>query len=481
MDTRSTRAENAQKTAGAVRGSKNAVKDLTTGEPMKLILGFALPLLGGLLFQQLYGMVDTMIVGRTLGKDALAGVGSTGSINFLILGFCMGTAAGFAIPVSQRFGAHDYKGMRRMVAHAIYVSILFSAIVTVVVTILTGPILTGMRTPENIYGYAYDYIFIIFLGIPAVYLYNLSSSVIRALGDSKAPVVFLIIASVTNIVLDLVFILNFHMGVAGAAWATNVSQLFSGVLCLVYIRKKIPLLRFERDEFRPEMHIIGILFSMGVPMGLQYSITAIGSVILQTAVNGLGSDAVATMTAASRVAGFFCIPFDALGTTMSTWGGQNLGAGRLGRLGDGLKDAAKIGVVYSLAALVILALFGRPLTTLFISGAETRILDDSAKFLVIQAAFFIPLLFVNIVRFLIQGMGYSVLAVFAGVFELVGRAGAAFLLVPYFGFTGACFASPIAWVLADAFLFPAYYHCLRKTYRHMGFVEDVHGLFGTQR
>lgn len=447
---------------------RKSVTDMTVGDPMKLILNFVVPLLGGMLFQQLYSCVDTLIVGRFLGVSELAGVGSTGSINFLIVGFCMGVCSGFAIPISQQFGAKKYSEMRRYLVHSIYLSIVFAVICTLLSVVFCGQILTLMNTPSDIYEYAYDYIIVIFLGIPTVFLYNLCSGAVRALGDSKMPVVFLIISSVLNIFLDLAFILIFHMGVAGAAWATDISQLISGLIAAVYMIRRIDILRIEKGEWKYQQHYINVLLAMGVPMGLQYSITAIGSVILQTAVNGLGSVYIAAQTAAGKVSMFFCIPFDALGTTMATWGGQNVGAGKLDRVRHGCRDASILGCVYAAAEFVIMFFFGRGLASIFItSTAENAsvILDASRLFLIVTSAFHIPLAFVNIVRFLIQGMGYSGLATLSGVFEMIGRSVAAFGLVPVFGYIGACFASPIAWVLADIFLFTAYAHVYKKTAR----------------
>ena len=453
--------------------SRSAVKDLTTGDPMKLILGFAVPLLGGLLFQQFYNMVDSLIVGRFLGVKALAGVGSTGSINFMIIGFCMGVCNGFAIPLSQQFGARKYAEMRRFFVHSIYLCALFSVVMTTAVCLLCPWILHAMNTPADIYSYAYQYIFLIFLGIPATFLYNLISGAIRALGDSKAPVVFLVISSAVNIVLDLVFILAAHMGVAGAALATVISQLFSGLLSVLYLVRRIELLHIRREEWAFRPHLAKILLVMGVPMGLQYSITAIGSVILQTAVNGLGSVFVAAQTAGGKVSIFFCTPYDALGSTMATWGGQNVGAGRLDRLNKGLKSASILGCSYAVAEFFIMFFFGRQLSSLFLGSATspeelTLILDSARLFLITNAAFYIPLVFVNVVRFLIQGMGYSGLATLAGVCEMIGRTAAALLLIPRIGYPGACWASPIAWILADAFLLPAYFHVRRKTYAAFG-------------
>ena len=321
-------------------------KDMTKGSPMGLILGFSIPLLFGFLFQQFYSLVDTVIVGRFLGTENLAAVGSTGSVNFLIIGFCMGICSGFSIPISHKFGAGDYSGMRRVVANCIWLSIAFAAVLTVLTTILCRPILVMMKTPENILEGAYTYIWIIFLGIPTTFLYNMTSGVIRALGDSKTPVIFLIMASFINIGLDLFFIINLQMGVAGAAWATVISQGVSGLCCLLFMIKKFEILRIQKGEWGFDTHLCGSLCGMGVPMGLQYSITAIGSVILQSATNSLGSDAVAAVTAAGRVSSFLACPFDAMGSTMATYGGQNVGAGKLERVGTGLKSCVMLGAGY---------------------------------------------------------------------------------------------------------------------------------------
>lgn len=438
-------------------------KDMTVGSPMKLILGFSVPLLFGFLFQQFYNLMDTLIVGRFLGVDALAAVGSTGALNFLIIGFCMGVCNGFALPLAHRFGAGDYRGLRAFMMNAVYLAVVFAAVMTVVTVVFCRPILKLMQTPENIIDGAYSYIVIIFIGIPVTYLYNLVAGIIRSLGDSKTPVVFLVLASVLNIVLDIVFIVGFHTGVSGAALATVISQGVSGVGCLIYSWKKFDILHPDAKERSVNYSYMKTLCGMGVPMGLQYSITAIGSVILQSAVNTLGSDAVASMTAGSKIGMFFCCPFDALGSTMATYGGQNVGAKKLDRISAGLKSCSVLGVGYSILAFGILALTGRQLALFFVESAETQVIDNVYLFLLINSAFYIPLAFVNIVRFLIQGMGYSKFAILAGVCEMVARALVGFGFVPVFGFPAACFASPVAWIFADAFLFPAYFHVFKKT------------------
>ncbi len=437
-------------------------KDMTSGSPMKLILGFSIPLFFGFLFQQFYNIVDTIIVGRFLGVDDLAAVGSTGSINFLIIGFCVGVCSGFSIPVAHKFGAGDYVGMRKMVANCTWLSLVFAVVMTVLTTCFCRQILVLMKTPEDILEGAYAYIWVIFLGIPVIYLYNMLSGIIRALGDSKTPLYFLLISSVLNIGLDLFFIVVLHMGVAGAAWATVLAQGVSGVLCLVFMIKKFEILHICREEWIVDSTMMLTLCNMGVPMGLQYSITAIGSVILQTATNTLGSAAVAATTAAGKISGFLACPFDAMGSTMATYAGQNIGAGKLERVGKGMKSCILLGAGYSVIALLISVLWGRSLATLFVEASETVILDNVRLFLIIITVFYFPLALVNIIRFTIQGVGFPRFAILAGVFEMIARALAGMVLVPAFGFLGACLGSPIAWILADAFLIPAYFHVIKK-------------------
>lgn len=451
--------------------AREATKDMTVGSPFKLIWGFSIPLMAGLLFQQFYNLVDTLIVGRYLGVNALAGVGATGSIGFLIIGFCVGLCSGCTIPVSQKFGAKDYSEMRKYVANCFWVGLVIATVLTVAICVLCRNILIWMKTPDDIFQYAHDYIFIIFLGIPAVYLYNILFALIRAMGNSKVPLFFLVLCSGLNIVLDLLFIVRFQSGVAGAAIATVVSQLFSAILCLIYIVKKVDILHIEKEEWRPSMPHIKVLCTMGFAMGLQFSITAIGSVVLQAAVNTLGAVAVAAVTAASKVSNFFGCAFDALGTTMSTYGGQNVGAKKLDRLGKGLKDSIIIGMIYSVVCFVIIYFFGATLAGMFVDEASPELLEKSHQYLILSAAFFMMLALVVIIRYMIQGMGFSTLAVFAGVLEMVARFLVAFLIVPVLGFQGVCLANPLAWIFADAFLIPAYLFVYKKLKKKLNVVE----------
>lgn len=445
--------------------NRQTTKDLTTGEPMGLILGFGIPLLLGMLFQQFYSMVDTIIVGQFLGVNALAAVGATGSINFMIIGFCMGVCNGFAIPVAQRFGAGDAHGLRKYAASSAWLAFIFSIVMTAAVCIFCRRILELMQTPEDIIDSAYAYIFVIFLGIPATYLYNLLSGIMRSLGDSRTPLYFLIFSSGLNIIFDLMAILVFRMGVAGAAWATVLAQAISGLLCLVVVRRKFPILHMESDEWRPDRRCMLHLCNMGIPMGLQYSITAIGSVVLQTSVNSLGSIAVASVTAGSKLCLFLTCPFEAMGSTMATYTGQNVGADKLDRLKKGVLACEKLGIIYSIAAFIFISVTGRWLALLFVDAGETVIVGRVYMFLLGNGAFYVALSLVNIVRFSIQGMGFSKLAIIAGVCEMFARSAVGFLLVPRIGYTAVCFASPAAWVMADIFLIPAFFYSVKKLER----------------
>ena len=438
------------------------VKDMTNGSPSKHILGFAVPMLFGMLFQQFYNLVDTIIVGKTLGVEALAGVGATGSINFMIIGFCMGVCIGFVIPVAQCFGAKKPSDLRKYVFNGYICSVVFAIVLTLASVIFCRRILIVMNTPADIIDHAYNYIVVIFIGIPTVFLYNMVSGVIRSLGDSKTPVVFLVLSSIINVVLDFFLILVCKMGVAGAGWATVTSQLISGLTCLIYMYKKYDILKGDKSERVLDRRFITNLCMNGVPMGLQYSITAIGSTILQAAVNTLGSTYVAAMTAGSKMFNFTCCPFDALGSTMATYAGQNVGAAKIKRLGQGVRSAMIIGSIYSVLSLVALYFTTDYIALLFVNASETTIIALTRQFILASACFYIPLTGVNVVRFCIQGMGFSVFAISAGILEMIGRAFAAIILIPSIGFMGACLASPIAWIAADAFLFPAFIHCAKK-------------------
>lgn len=447
------------------KGTTQSAKDLTVGSPFKLIISFAIPMILGNLFQQLYNFVDTMIVGHFLGVEALAGVGATGCINFLILGFCMGVCAGFSIPIAQRFGAKDEVGLRKYFANSLYLSLAFSVVITVVVSLLCRSILVWMRTPEDVIEYSYVYILTIFIGIPVTFLYNILAGCIRSIGDSKTPLIFLIISTFINVGLDFLFIASFHWGIFGAAFATVLSQLISGIMCIAVILKRFPILHISREEWYADTHYMKVLCGMGLPMGLQYSITAIGSVILQSSVNLLGSVAVAATTAASKVNMLFICILDALGSAMATYGGQNLGAGRIDRIKQGVKAAAVLGISYSVFALILAKLIGRTLIGLFVDAPNPDMIDMASMHILITCASLTLLVFIDVLRFLIQGVGFPTFAILAGVFEMIARTVAGVFIIPKVGFIGACFASPFAWLLGDFFLFPAYFYVIKKLER----------------
>ena len=441
--------------------------NLTEGSPFKLIIAFCIPMILGNVFQQLYNFVDTMIVGHFLGVEALAGVGATGSINFLIIGFCLGACSGFAIPVAQKYGAKDYVALRKFVANAIYLSICFSVGITIVVSLLCRNILVLMRTPENVIDYSYTYILTIFIGIPITFFYNILAGIIRSIGDSKTPLMFLIISTVINVFLDCLFIAIMGWGVFGAAFATVCSQLISGILCLMLVIKRFTILHVSKEEWKVDSKYMRTLCRMGLPMGLQYSITAIGSVILQSSVNMLGALAVAAVTAASKVNMLFLCILDALGSTMATYGGQNLGAGKIDRIRQGTKTATVIGVVYCAIAFVVAAFIRRPLINMFVDRPNPEMIEMASLHVLITVGSLIFLIHVDVLRFLIQGLGYSNIAVLAGAFEMIARTLAGIWVIPRIGFIGACLASPFAWILADMFLFPAYFRVIKNLEKMM--------------
>lgn len=432
-------------------------KDLTSGLPLRVITMFTLPLVLGNLFQQFYSLADTIIVGRFVGVNALAAVGATGSVNYLILGFAIGLCNGFAIPIAQYFGARDYSRMRRYVANAGWLCVVMSVVLTAATVLLTRPIMQLMQTPEDIIDQASLYIGWIFAGIPFVFLYNMVSAIMRALGDSKTPLYFLVLASVLNVGLDLYLIIVYDMGVLGAAVATDLSQAISGIVSFLYMLRRFHVLKMEGEERRFDAAVCARLSGMGIPMGLQCSITAIGSVIMQSAVNVLGSTAVAAVTAASKTQNLITVPLESIGTAMATYAGQNLGASKLGRIRRGTNSALLLVVVYSIAAAVFLHFFDVVIIGLFIdTAAETTIVNMARQYMFWNSLFFIPLGALIAWRYVIQGLGYSTLAMMAGVAEMVARTAVALTLVPWLGFFGAELSNPSAWVAASLFLWPAY-------------------------
>lgn len=431
-------------------------KEMTSGPCLPLIFNFTLPLLLGNMLQQTYSLIDAAIVGKFLGINALASVGASTSVVFLILGFCNGCCGGFGIPVAQKFGARDYVSMRRLVSVSLKLAGMMSVGIALITCLLCAFILRTMQTPENIFQDAYWYLLITFIGVPCTFFYNLLSSIIRALGDSKTPFWFLLFSTILNVLLDLLCILVFHWGVAGAAIATVFSQGVSAVLCYFYMYRKFEILRMQPADkrFRPEL--ARQLIFVGVPMGLQFSITAIGSIMLQSANNALGTACVAAFTAAMRIKMFFLCMLESLGIAMATFCGQNYGAGKPERIWTGVKAASLMMIVYVAAVAIILWGFSEKFVLLFVDPSETEIIADAALFLHISVSFFPVLGLLCILRYSIQGAGYTKLAMFSGVSEMIARILVSVVVVPLWGFWAVCFGDPTAWVFADAFLIPAF-------------------------
>ena len=440
-------------------------REMTAGRALPLIFNFTMPLLMGNLLQQTYSLVDAAIVGRFLGINALASVGASTSVVFLILGFCNGCCGGFGIPVAQKFGARDYSTMRRYVSVSLQLAAVMSVVIAIITSILCGDILLMMRTPDIIFQDAYYYLLITFIGVPCTFFYNLLSSIIRALGDSKTPFWFLLFSTILNILLDLFCILVLDWGVAGAAIATVFSQGVSAVLCYRYMMRRFDILRGTPDERKFNGALARTLMYIGVPMGLQFSITAIGSIMLQSANNALGTACVAAFTAAMRIKMFFMCPLESLGIAMATYTGQNYGAGKPERIWMGVKVSALMMIIYWAFTFCVLMLGARTFALLFVEVSELEILKDTELFLHISVSFFPVLGLLCILRYTIQGAGYTNLAMLSGVSEMIARVLVSLYAVPAFGYLAVCFGDPTAWIAGVLFLVPAFIFVYRRLLR----------------
>lgn len=436
-------------------------KDMTRGNPAKLILFFTIPLLLGNLFQQFYNMADTMIVGRTIGVNALAAVGATGSIMFLILGFAQGLTAGLAVITAQRFGAEDITGVRRSIAASLVISGGVTVVLTLVAVATARPILELMQTPPEILDDATRYITVIYWGIFASMLFNLLSNIIRALGDSRTPLIFLVIACLVNIVLDFAFILGLHMGVEGAAVATVISQALSGVLCIFYMLKKLSFLRFHPGDWKMEWEILSPHLRVSLPMAFQSSIIAIGSIILQWALNQLGATAVASFTAAQKIDQLATQPLMSFGITMATYAAQNYGASNIPRIRVGVRQCTYMSVAASILG-GLLTIWGGPFLVQLFVGQQPEVISLAQIYLRINGATYFILALLFIYRYTLQGLGRSLVPTIAGIMELVMRTLAALALAAPLGFTGVSMANPIAWIGATVPLCIAYFLTIRR-------------------
>ena len=437
--------------------SSNNVNDMTVGSPMRAIFRFAVPLILGYILQQMYLIIDTAIVGRWIGVNALAAIGASTSIMFLIMGFCNGSCAGFAIPVAQAFGAKDFRKMRTYVSNSYRIAITFAVVITLLSCLFCKKILHLVNTPLEVFDDAYIFLMLQFAAIPFTIGYNLLAGQIRALGNSKQPFYFLITASVVNILLDVLLILILGLGVEGAGIATLLSQAFSVCLCIRFIKKKMQILIPQGEERDFDNKKISILLNNGVPMGLQFSITGIGIIMLQSANNALGITCVAAFIAAMRIKYLFTCVFENIGVAMATYCGQNLGAKKMERISQGVRAAIKMMLIFFVFSFIVITPFADDMMTLFVDKGEAEVVTYAAEFMRIACYFYPCLGLLTIFRYSIQGLGYSNLSMMSGVMEMIARCGVSLWLVPAFAWTGVCYGDPVAWVMADMFLLPAFW------------------------
>lgn len=437
------------------------MKDLTKGSVLKSLLSFAIPLIAGNLFQLLYNFTDSLIVGNILGVNELAGVGATGSLNFLIVGFANGMTTGFSILVARHFGAKDEHSMRKAIAHSLALSIMIGAFLSVVSVLLLRHILTWMNTPADIFEHSYDYISVIFGGILITMLYNILAGCLRSVGDSKTPLYVLIAASLLNIVLDIVFMAFLHTGVAGAAIATMISQAVSVLLCLLFIIKKYRFLIPKRQHYRFDKAMTKELVAQGLSMGFQGSFIAVGSIMVQSALNALGTVYVAANTTAAKITQLFMQPLGTLGSTMTTFASQNLGAQKIDRVKAGLRCANIITTVWSIIAFLISLPLAPSMLGLLINEASENaalVIREGSFFLRMQLLFFVFLGPIFVYRNTLQGIGNKTIPLFSSLLELGIKILVALWLAPAFGYVGIVFCEPIAWVLCMLLLLFFFYH-----------------------
>lgn len=452
------------------------IKDMTKGNPMKLILGFALPLMFGNIFQQLYSMVDTIVVGRVVGVEALASVGAASWLDWLVLGIVIGMTQGFGILMSQRFGAEDMEGLRHSVTMSVLLSIAMAVIFTTVSLIIIRPILGLLNTPENTIDGAERYIRIIFSGITIIVTYNLLAGILRALGDSRTPLAAMILASIVNIVLDILFVAGFRMGIAGVAVATLIAQVCACVYCFLGIRK-VQFLHFTREDWRWNGHIAGQLLKLGTPVAFQNGIIAVGGLVVQYIVNGFGFVFVAGVTAAHKLCGLMEMAGTSVGSAVATFAGQNLGAGQFSRIRKGIRASVKISAGISLSIAVLIILTGKWVVRLFITGevdVVEAVVDAAYPYLVVMSVFLILLYMLFIFRSALQGMGDTVIPMVSGIAELIMRISMVLVLpgiLAWLGMQreyGIYFAEVSAWFSAAVLLAVAYFLRMRRVGQDIG-------------
>lgn len=445
------------------------IKDMTKGDPLSLIMWFSVPLLIGNIFQQLYNIADIAIVGRTLGVNALAAVGAISPIFFFLMMILVGLTNGFAVITGQRFGAKDIVGVRRSVTISVIMSFVFTVVFSLVLALFMEHVLYWMNVPQEIFHDAYWYIQIVVAGLLTTTLYNLLSSVIRALGDSKTPLYFLIFASILNIFLALLFILQFHMGVPGAAVAVVLSQTVSAILCIFYVKMKFPILHLKKSDwvFNYSIGHSDFQFAMehmkvGMPMALQFSILGAGILIIQSVCNTFGPNVIAAVTAALRIEQIATMPMISFGVALAAYVAQNFGANSFSRIRLGVKQASLICLILSIVMAFIMHYFGSDIVRIFIGDTKKEIIDIAQQYLFISTMFYFFLGQIFIYRNALQGMGEAVIPLWASFAELVVRSFAAVYLASHFGYIGIFYSGPIAWVSASLIVAIGYYLSIGK-------------------
>lgn len=441
-----------------------AVKNMTSGSPGKLIFAFSLPLMIGNIFQQLYTVVDTMVVGQALGVDALAALGATDWLSWMSLGLIQGFTQGFGILMAQRFGADDRDGLRKAIGNSLVLSAVLAAALLIMMQILVNPVLAILNTPEEIRFMSVFYLRFVFCGIPVVMAFNIFACILRSLGDSRSPLIAMVIAALTNVGLDLLFVLVLHWGIGGAASATIFAQAVSAVYC---IRKvlKIELIKFQEKDFHLDGALVRRLWFLGIPMAFQNMVIAVGGMIIQSVVNGFGVIFIAGFTATNKLYGLLEIAATSYGFAMVTYTGQNLGAGRIDRIRSGLRSALGIAMVTSAIIMAVMLLFGRGILGLFISGTPEQTeaaLEIAFLYLKIMSICLPILYLLHVVRACIQGMGNTILPMMSGIAEFVMRTLAALLLPLIVGPDGIFAAEVLAWTGADVVLVISYFYLMRK-------------------
>lgn len=445
----------------------STTRDLTEGNPFKLIILFMLPMFFGNIFQQFYNLVDALIVGRTIGLKALAAVGATGPLIFLIIAFIFASTQGFSVVTAQKFGAKEYDMVKKSTAASFILSFLLTVIMTLISAPFTMPMLKLLQTPSDIIYLANDYLFIMYIGIGATVFYNVSSNIIRALGDSKTPLYFLIFSSILNIFLDLLFILKFNMGVSGAAWATVLSQAISTVICLSYMFIKFPILRLKKSDWLVDFDFLYEHLRIGIPMGFQMSVLIIGIIAVQFVLNGLGSTAIAAFTTAVRVDQLVSQSLLALGAAAATFTAQNFGANKMTRIRQGARACVLIALILSILCAIILLCFGKTIVGWFMDIPDPEVLNLAQQYLNIIMVFFFFLGLLLIYRNILQGMGSVMAPLFSGIAELIMRTLAAFTLGHTLGYIGICLAGPAAWIAAAVVLYIGYKISLIKNIKKL--------------